>query len=239
VRAHRGRHRSQRNRSDIPVIALVGYTNAGKSTLFRALTHSEVYIADQLFATLDPTTRRVELPSGRNVLLTDTVGFIQKLPTTLVAAFRATLEEIVEADIILHVVDASHRNVLQHIEAVEDTLAEIEVPSVPRILVWNKNDLLNGAPLPEREEDDHYIEQVQTSALTETGIDQLLRAIEETLVANSYRVRLLLPYQRGELLAALHEMTTVEHQEHTADGVIVTTQLSHRLYERYKDYQIL
>src|SRR5690606_9229190 len=117
------RHRSNRKRSGIPVIALVGYTNAGKSTLLNAITEANVYIADQLFATLDPTTRKVDLPSGKNALLTDTVGFIQKLPTTLVAAFRATLEETVEADLLLHVVDISHPNVVEHIEAVEDTLA--------------------------------------------------------------------------------------------------------------------
>src|SRR5690606_21020024 len=130
-------------RANIPVISLVGYTNAGKSTLFRALTGSDVYVADQLFATLDPTTRRLDLPSGRQVLLTDTVGFIQKLPTTLIAAFRATLEEVAAANVIVHVVDASHPNVLQQIEAVEDTLAEIELPPVPRVLVWNKMDLLD------------------------------------------------------------------------------------------------
>src|SRR5690606_11732096 len=104
VRAHRGRYRAQRSCAQIPVVSLVGYTNAGKSTLFSAMTGSDVYVADQLFGTLDPTTRRIDLPSGRQVLLTDTVGFIQKLPTTLIAAFRATLEEVLEADIILHVV---------------------------------------------------------------------------------------------------------------------------------------
>ena len=118
VRAHRGRYRSRRSQGNIPVVALVGYTNAGKSTLFRALTDAGVYVADQLFATLDPTTRKVRLPSGRDVLLTDTVGFIQKLPTTLIEAFQATLEEVLEADMALHVVDASHPNAFQHIESV-------------------------------------------------------------------------------------------------------------------------
>jgi len=108
VRAHRGRHRAQRRNSQTPIVALVGYTNAGKSTLLNRLAGSEVYVADQLFATLDPTTRRLKMPGGRMILMTDTVGFIQKLPTTLVAAFRATLEEIAEADLLLHVVDVSH-----------------------------------------------------------------------------------------------------------------------------------
>lgn len=239
VRAHRSRYRVQRTRARIPVIALVGYTNAGKSTLFRSLTGSDVYVADQLFATLDPTTRRIELPSGRHVLLTDTVGFIQKLPTTLIAAFRATLEEVTEADIILHVVDASHPNVLQHIEAVEDTLAELDVPPVPRILVWNKIDLIaeNERPtLDEMEED--YTASTYISALTGKGLEHLLELIEVTVAQSAFHVRFLLPYGRGEIISLLHESSTVESQEHTEDGVIITTQIAPELYERYKEYEI-
>ncbi|MFW5709518.1 MAG: GTPase HflX, partial [Chloroflexota bacterium] len=146
VRQHRSRYREQRTQAGVPVVALVGYTNAGKSTVLTALTGADTYAADQLFATLDPTTRRLTLASGRQVLLTDTVGFIQKLPTTLIAAFRATLEEITEADLLLHIVDISHPNVCQHIESVEDTLAEIDVPAVPRVLVWNKMDKWSGPP---------------------------------------------------------------------------------------------
>jgi GTP-binding protein HflX len=123
VRRHRERYRHQRVKDKVPVISLVGYTNAGKSTLFRSLTGANVYTADQLFATLDPTTRKLNLPSGRQVVLTDTVGFIQKLPTTLIIAFHATLEEISEADIIMHVVDISHPHVHQHYETVEDTVS--------------------------------------------------------------------------------------------------------------------
>jgi GTP-binding protein HflX len=145
VRRHRSLHRAQRRKSGIPVAAIVGYTNAGKSTLLNALSAADIYVADQLFATLDPTTRRIRMPSGREILFTDTVGFIQKLPTTLIAAFRATLEEIVEADILLHVVDMSDPHAAANIEAVEDTLAEIDMPRVPRVLVWNKSD---RAPTP-------------------------------------------------------------------------------------------
>lgn len=238
VRAHRSRHRAQRVRSKIPVVSLVGYTNAGKSTLFRALTGADVYVANQLFATLDPTTRRVELPSGRHILLTDTVGFIQKLPTTLIAAFRATLEEVVEADIILHVVDASHANVLQQIEAVEDTLAEIDVPPVPRILVWNKVDLLGDLPIPHLLESDGYAAEVQVSALKRAGLDALVNVIEETIVASSRKVNLRIPYQRGDLISFLHEAATVENQEHTENGVVLTVQLSPALYQRYKEYKV-
>lgn len=234
---HRARHRSQRARSGVPVVALVGYTNAGKSTLLNALSGAHVYVADQLFATLDPTTRRVELPSGRAIVITDTVGFIQKLPTTLIAAFRATLEEISEADVILHVVDISHPNVLQHIETVDDTLAEIDVPPVPRILVWNKLDRWQDNPTPQVQLDD-YLEQVRVSAQNHEGIEALLSAIENALSLSLYTVRVLLPYQKGDLISLLHEAATVEQQEHTADGVILTAQLPPALYHRLKPYII-
>src|SRR5215207_2402858 len=156
VRSHRSRHRDRRERTGVPLIALVGYTNAGKSTLLHALTGADVYIANQLCATLDPTTRRLELHSGRQGLISDTVGFIQKLPTNLIAAFRATLEEINDADLVLVVADVNHPNVVQHIETVEDTLAEIDMPPVPRILVWNKIDQWNEHPLPEVVEPELY-----------------------------------------------------------------------------------
>ncbi|HXV44191.1 MAG TPA: GTPase HflX, partial [Anaerolineae bacterium] len=143
VRAHRARHRKQRQRAGIPVAAIVGYTNAGKSTLLNALAQADVYAADQLFATLDPTTRRVALPSGLEVLFSDTVGFIQKLPTDLVAAFRATLEEITEADLILHVVDITHRNAAEQAATVADTLTEIGATHAPVLVALNKIDRLD------------------------------------------------------------------------------------------------
>ncbi|NDJ62130.1 MAG: GTPase HflX [Chloroflexi bacterium] len=238
VRLHRGRHRAQRDRAKIPLIALVGYTNAGKSTLLRALTGSNIYVADQLFATLDPTTRRVALPSGRHILMTDTVGFIQKLPTTLVAAFRATLEEIREADLLLEVVDVSQANALQHIETVEDTLAEIDVPPVPRILVWNKVDLHDGADLPQPSADYQCAAQVAISASTGAGLDALLEAIEATLAAQLYALKLCIPYQRGDLVSLLHETATVETQTHQEDGIVLTAHVPAYLFERFKDYRL-
>ncbi len=235
VRQHRARHRSQRTRSGVPVVALVGYTNAGKSTLLNTLTGADVYVADQLFATLDPTTRRVELPSGRAVVFTDTVGFIQKLPTTLIAAFRATLEEISEADVLLHVVDVHHPNFVQQIETVDDTLAEIDVPPIPRILVWNKIDLWGDAPLPEVALPD-YAGQVVVSAHQRTGIDSLLHTVEQVLAASLYNVRMLIPFQNGDVVSLLYDMAMVEQQEHTEAGVILTVKLSGSLYRRFKQF---
>ncbi len=238
VRAHRSQYRRQRSRAGVPVIAIVGYTNAGKSTLLRTITGSDVYVANQLFATLDPLTRKVDLPSGRNVLMTDTVGFIQKLPTNLIAAFRATLEEIIEADLLLHVVDTSHPNVLQHIESVEDTLAELEMPPVPRILVWNKIDQLTNSELPSRIGREHYVAETPISAQNNVGIDGLLAAIEDVLNSYLRKTKLSIPYQRGDLVSQLFELATVEGQEHTEDGVILTVQLPLSLQERFKEFQI-
>jgi GTP-binding protein HflX len=238
VREHRLRHRSQRDRSGVPLIALVGYTNAGKSTLLRALSGADVYIADQLFATLDPTTRRVALPSGRQVLVTDTVGFIQRLPTTLIASFRATLEEIRDADLLLEVVDASHPNVLQHLETVEDTLAEIDIPPIPRLIVWNKVDLLrNSYELPPLNEKRHAVGQVAVSAGTGLNMDKLGAALESALSSLLYQMTLLLPYERGDLVSLLHESASVEKQEHTENGILLSVKLPVTLYNRCKPYR--
>ncbi len=238
VRAHRSRYRSRRTSSNIPVVALVGYTNAGKSTLFRALTESQVYVADQLFATLDPTTRKTPLPSGREILLTDTVGFIQKLPTTLVEAFQATLEEVLEADIALHVVDASHANALQHIEAVEDTLAAIDMPQVPHLLVWNKLDLAGVAPELPKQSSDQYAGVASVSALRGSGLDTLLARIESLLAQGEHKVRLHFPWERGDLVSDLYESATVGQVEHTAEGVSLTATLSASLYDRYREFLV-
>jgi GTPase len=237
VRTHRSQHRQQRQQSGIPVVALIGYTNAGKSTLLNALSGASVYIADQLFATLDPTTRRIDLPSNRQILLSDTVGFIQKLPTTLIAAFRATLEEVKDADLLLHVVDMSHPNVEQHIESVEDTLAEIDVPALPRILVWNKFDRAEHLNIDKTPYLEHYDAQVEVSAKGKIGLDALLEQIESVLTEQLTEIRVLLPYERGDLVSFLFENGKVEDQQHTQDGVVITAQIPPALEAQYEAYK--
>jgi len=231
VRAHRQRHRLQRVRAGIPTVAIVGYTNAGKSTLLNALSGSDVYVADQLFATLDPTTRRVILPNGRVILLSDTVGFIQKLPVSLVAAFRATLEEVTEADLLLHIVDASHPRALDQIEVVEDTLAELDAGRIPRLLVLNKVDLGDGCQEIERAVQG-YRAVLRVSALHGTGLDDLLSAIGRVLAEDLVTISLSVPYARGEFLAAIHNQGVVLEEKHTAQGVSIVARVPSRLAGR-------
>jgi GTP-binding protein HflX len=194
VRRQRALYRRRRARTGVPVVALVGYTNAGKSTLMRALSGADVFVEDLLFATLDPLTRRIVLPGRRRVLLTDTVGFIQKLPTQLVAAFRATLEELSEADLLLHVVDITHPNAAEQAEAVERTLSELEVADKPRLTLLNKVDRLSrrdGSPLRGLEDlaeyelslSVHRPDACLISALQGWGLDDVLARLEEVLFA--------------------------------------------------------
>jgi len=235
VRAHRQRHRDQRKRSRIPIVALVGYTNAGKSTLLNSLASSDVYVADQLFATLDPTTRRVELPDGKPVLITDTVGFIQKLPTMLVAAFRATLEEIAEADLLLHVLDITHLNVHAQAEAVHQTLAEIEADHIPILTALNKIDNLHD-PGAAREAMDEFPNAVATSALMNEGINDLLRAVQEQLFEMYTPLEVALPYKEGKLISLFHTQGEVERIEHGGKGVMIQGRIPGRLVAEFSAY---
>lgn len=231
VRAHRERHRVQRERAGLPMVALVGYTNAGKSTLLNALSGSDVYVANQLFATLDPTIRRVKLPNGRMVLVSDTVGFIQKLPVTLVAAFRATLEEVVEADVLLHVVDAHHPLAWDHIDVVEDTLAELDATRIPKILVLNKMDLGEQIALGDYASLG-YQEVVRISAQEHEGLDELLQAVGRAVTGQMLAIDILVPYNQGELLAEIHQRGIVQNETHTGDGVQVEALVPPRLAGR-------
>jgi len=237
VSAHRERYRSQRKRSRIPTVALVGYTNAGKSTLLNKLSRSDVYVADQLFATLDPTTRKVELPGGYQALITDTVGFIQKLPTALIEAFHATLEEIVEADLLLHVVDISHPNALNQFNAVQETLDELGANHIPVLTALNKTDLLRD---PESAKDivSGYSKAVTISSLKGTGIKDLLRVIHEELYEKYSPIRVRLPYQQGALISLFHEAGQVELIEHGRGGVFMQGRIPGRLLAQYSSWQV-
>lgn len=236
VRRHRHNLRRQRERSGIPVVAIVGYTNAGKSTLLNRLTAAGVLAEDKLFATLDPTTRRVRLPEGREVLFTDTVGFIQKLPTHLVASFRATLEEIAEADILLHVVDITHPMAEGQMEAVEDILEELGVSEMAMVVAWNK---LDEAESPEAvvAEAAHLPDVVPISAKTGEGLVQLLARIEHVLKEQLVRVEVDIPYGSGEVLSAIHEVGLIESEEHGATGTHVRARVPRTLAGRLSRFE--
>jgi GTP-binding protein HflX len=236
VRAHRSRYRSKRKQAAIPTVALVGYTNAGKSTLLNRLSGADVYVANELFATLDPTTRRVELTGGKPVLLTDTVGFIQKLPTTLVAAFRATLEEILEADLLLHVIDITHPNAQAQAEAVIETLQEIGAGDIPIVSALNKVDRLRDTASV-FEQVDAYERAVPISARKGDGLDTLLSVLEQELYESMAEVSLNIPYQDGRLISLFHDLGEVEHVEYEQDRVEIQGRLPKRLLPEFLPYQ--
>jgi GTPase len=238
VRAHRGRYRAKRRQTELQVAAIVGYTNSGKSTLLNQLSDADVLSADMLFATLDPTTRRVTMPGGRELLFTDTVGFIQKLPTDIVEAFRATLEEITEADIILHVVDVTHPHAAAQMDSVADILAELEVEHLPQITALNKIDLLpEGADLTAGMSLSGV--SVPISALTGQGIDMLLSAIEAIIEKRFHDLAVLLPYSRGDLLSLFHERGQVDSEKHQEDGITIHGRLPKRLLPYFAEYQLV
>jgi GTP-binding protein HflX len=237
LRQHRNRYRQQRRKTNIPVVALVGYTNAGKSTLLNALTNAGIYVADQLFATLDPTTRQLELPTGETVLLTDTVGFIQKLPTDLVAAFRATLEEIAESDLLLHVIDGSHENAENQKRTVLETLEEIGAGEIPILTVYNKADLLDEESLQELKNLTDP-SAIFISAKDGNGFTELIEAIAAGVAQSFQQVTVFLPYEEGRLVSMFHEKGHVEKLEHEEDGVRITGSLPKQLLTFFEEYLV-
>jgi GTP-binding protein HflX len=220
VRAQRNQSRRARKRSDVPTVAIVGYTNAGKSTLFNALTQAEVYAADQLFATLDPTLRRLEIDDVGEIVLADTVGFIRHLPHKLVEAFRATLQEAAEADLLMHVIDCASDEREGNIEQVELVLGEIQADELPELRVYNKIDLLeSGQPRIDRNEDGVPV-AVWVSAQERLGFDLLCQAMSELLGEEIFEDRLTLAPADARLRAILYESGGVQGEDFADNGDI-------------------
>lgn len=221
VEKQREQGRQARSKAGIPTISLVGYTNAGKSSLFNQMTKSEVYAADQLFATLDPTLRRIDIDDVGVTVLVDTVGFIRHLPHDLVAAFKATLQETREASLLLHVVDAADNRMEENIRAVESVLEEIEANEIPALLVMNKIDMLNGfTPRIDRDENNVPI-RVWLSAQTGEGIPLLLQALTERLSGEIAHYELRLPPEAGRLRSRFYQLQAIEYEEMDKDGSIM------------------
>jgi GTP-binding protein HflX len=217
IKQQRTTGRAQRAEIPVPSVALVGYTNAGKSTLFRAVTGANAYVADQLFATLDPTVRRISLPGGTAVVVADTVGFIRELPHELVAAFQSTLTEAREATLLLHVIDASDPRREEHISQVNGVLAEIGADQIPQVLVYNKIDRLEIAPRVDRDADGRAL-AVWISAAQRTGLDLLETTIAERLSRRARRARLKMPASAGALRSRLYAAGAVRTEAPSEDG---------------------
>jgi len=238
VRSQRHQQRTGRRRAELETAAIVGYTNAGKSTLLNALTGSRVQAEHRLFATLDPTTRRLDLPTGRGLLLTDTVGFIQKLPTDLVAAFRATLEEVTEADLIIHVVDASSPTAAEQAETVEEVLQDLDAAAKPRVVALNKVDLLG--PAARRRAvgaiTARYPGAVAISALNRSGFAALLEAIDQASRGEVVKLELLVPYGREGVLAELRRIGGVDRTEYVEGGTRAWGWVPRHAARRFQSY---
>lgn len=238
VRRQRSTQRLARQRNQWPLASIVGYTNAGKSTLLNALTGAAVLSADKLFATLDPTTRRLRLPTNQNVLLTDTVGFIRKLPHSLVEAFKATLEEVVEADLLVHVVDASHPEADEHVSAVNEVLAEIGADNKPTLMVFNKVDCLNG-----RQTLAGFIERhpngVPASAVTGEGIVELLAELGALLRPVREFLELAIPHGQAAVISRMHQIGQVVESDYE-DGEVARfkVRIPPHFHHEFRDFVV-
>ena len=235
IRTHRELLRNQRLKKGTPVISLVGYTNAGKSTILNYLSDAGVLAENKLFATLDTTTRKVELPNGSEIFLTDTVGFIQKLPHHLVQAFRATLEELQYADILLHVVDASNPNRAEHMKVVYETLKSLGCENTPVITVFNKMDNDVELPLPM---DTMARDIVQVSAWKGDGMDVLLERVEKLLQSFRKSMTALVPYTEGSLIGWVHGRCEIIKEEHTAEGVLLEVYVDEESANRLAKFKV-
>ena len=231
VRTHRELHRDRREKAPIATVAIVGYTNAGKSTLMNRLTHANVLVEDKLFATLDPTIRRLKLPSGRGVLLTDTVGFVRKLPHQLINAFRATFEEVASADLLIHLIDASHPDGVQQAEVVEKVLGEMNLHHKTCLRVFNKADQARETEFFAGRPGDFFI-----SALTGEGTDALLQTIETSLSDSFRRLSLKLPYSAGSELSLLYRTSRILKRKDLSDAIYIEVELNDKYRNQFRRY---
>lgn len=236
VHSQREGQRKSRTTAAIPLVSLVGYTNAGKSTLMNALTGAGVQTRDRVFSTLDPTTRRFDLPNGRRILLSDTVGFVRRLPHQLVEAFRSTLQETVGGDLLLHVVDSSAPEATDQIAAVRMVLDTIGAGHIPELVVLNKADVAEEAKLARLQR--LYPEGVTVSSRTGVGLDGLRERLEDRMAVGSRQVDLLVPYRRGEVLGMLRREAEVRAVDHRADGTLVSVLISDDLADRYREFAV-
>lgn len=230
LKKHRGLIRDRRRKDGVITAALVGYTNAGKSTLLNALTDAGVFAEDKLFATLDPTSRAITLEDNRRILLVDTVGFIRKLPHHLIEAFKSTLEEAVVADVLIHVIDSSNHEMDTQIGVVESVLGDIGASGKPEIRVYNKCDV-SGIPKITRDGCNVYI-----SAKTGENLDKLIEAIAEAAPGAKRRVSAVIPYSEGQLVNELHEDQKVISEEYGAEGTVMELMVDERMYGRIRKY---
>ncbi len=231
---HQETQRKQRRRTQIPQVAIVGYTNAGKSTLLNALTDADALVQDQLFATLDSTVRRLELPDSRPIVIADTVGFVRRLPHHLVEAFRSTLAEANESDLLLHVVDGTDEDPAGQIEAVNEVLDEIDASSVPQLLAMNKIDMLSQAEIKRLR--NLWPDAVLISARTGAGLPQLESAIAEALSKGLVTLSLSVPYDRGDVVAAAHRVGEVIEEKHDELGTILDVRVPERASAQFSEF---
>src|SRR5262249_55699633 len=236
VRRQRGPQRNARQRNHWALASIVGYTNAGKSTLLNKLTGADVLAVDKLFATLDPTTRRLRLPSNQNVLLTDTVGFIRKLPHGLVEAFKATLEEVVQADLLLHVVDVSHPQAVEQIESVNSVLKEIGAEGKPTLMVFNKIDQLNGNQSLLSRFLEAYPHGVAISASQGDGMASLLAELGSQLRPIREFIELSVPHQASGVIARLHEVGQIVERSFEGQSARFKVRIPPHLHEEFAPF---
>ena len=232
LKKHRGLIRDRRKKDGVITAALVGYTNAGKSTLLNTLTDAQVFAEDKLFATLDPTSRAITLDDNRKILLVDTVGFIRKLPHHLIEAFKSTLEEAVVADVLLHVIDASGEEMDNQITVVEQVLSDIGAVGKPVVAVFNKCDRLEDYPITNLKSD----KCVYISAKHRTNIDKLIEAIADTAPGKKQKVKACIPYSAGSLVNELHENQKVISEEYGENGTVMELMVDAQMYDKMREY---